>query len=136
MQVIYEGVGLSRERDLTWRERLFLLKGKLRRAYLLYFRPAYVEASLKRRVGSCDRTGACCHLMFSCPMLKWSEQTPSCRIYSHRMKNCTTFPIDERDLEDRDIISPSEPCGFSFRSKEDNSEPEVNERKAETVLHE
>jgi hypothetical protein len=24
------------------------------------------------------------------------------------------FPIDERDLRDRDIISPDHPCGFSF----------------------
>jgi len=24
------------------------------------------------------------------------------------------FPIDERDIRDRDIISPDIPCGFSF----------------------
>jgi len=24
------------------------------------------------------------------------------------------FPIDERDLRDRDIVSPDHPCGFSF----------------------
>jgi hypothetical protein len=69
-------------------------------------------------------------------MLGRSAKTPSCRTYSTRPKNCTTFPIDERDLEDRNIINPFEPCGFSFGPTEDESEPDTSERNAETVLHE
>lgn len=121
MQVIYEGMGLSRSRTIPWRSRLTLGWGKLRRFYLAMFRPRYVEQSLKRRTGECHRTGACCHLMFSCPMLRWRQRTPFCRIYLRRPSSCVHFPIDERDLRDRDILHPWEPCGFSFLRPEEAS---------------
>jgi hypothetical protein len=125
MQVLYEGTGVYQERSphrvrsLNWRLRSVLLWGKLRRFYLIRFRPAYVEASRKRRVGECHRTGACCNLLFTCPVLGMAEKTPSCGIYQRRPGNCTTFPIDERDLHDRNIMNPWEPCGFSFSSDGD-----------------
>jgi Fe-S-cluster containining protein len=53
-------------------------------------------------------------LMFPCPALHRFSRLPVCRIYSSRPANCTTFPIDERDLKDRDLVNPREPCGFSF----------------------
>jgi hypothetical protein len=28
--------------------------------------------------------------------------------------NCRVFPIDERDLADRDLVLPDRECGFSF----------------------
>lgn len=123
MQVLYEGAGVyqrrSRERlrSLSWSQRGILLWGKVRRFYLVNFRPRYVEESLRRRVGECHRTGACCNVMFPCPLLSWASRLPLCGIYSGRPKNCTTFPIDERDLRDRNIVNPWESCGFSFREE-------------------
>jgi Fe-S-cluster containining protein len=52
-------------------------------------------------------------------MIRWLEKMPICRIYNHRPRTCTTFPIDERDLRDRDILFPEDSCGFSFVRSED-----------------
>ena len=87
--------------------------GRLRRMYLAAFRPGYVRESLARRTGDCNRTGVCCHLMFTCPILE-VKPVPRCRIHAHKPSVCRLFPIDERDLRDRDIIAPDSPCGYSF----------------------
>lgn len=105
----------SRTLPDTLKVKLILGWGKLRRWYLLTFRPAYVEAAHKRRRGHCNRTGACCRLMFTCPALNHPEGgDPQCKVYQFRPKNCSIFPIDERDLRDRDLVMPNKPCGFSF----------------------
>jgi len=88
--------------------------GKVRRFYLAHFRPAYVRRSLARRSGQCNRTGACCHLMFTCPLLDRRTEPVRCSIHEIKPKVCRLFPIDERDLRDRDIVSPDTPCGFRF----------------------
>ena len=100
--------------SLTFRERMTLGLGKVRRFYLSHFRPAYVRRSLARRTGHCNRTGACCHLMFTCPLLDRRTDPVRCSIHEIKPKVCALFPIDERDLRDRDIVSPDAPCGFSF----------------------
>ncbi len=105
---------MSLRTSLTLRERGILGWGKLRRFYLAHFRPAYVRASLARRVGQCNRTGACCRLMYTCPLLVQSPEPVRCGIHERKPKVCHLFPIDERDLRDRDIVSPTVPCGFSF----------------------
>jgi len=99
--------------QLTLREKAALGRGKIRRFCLVHFRPRYVEASLARRRGECGRTGACCRLLFPCPLYA-EDPLPSCRIHRHKPKVCRMFPIDERDLRDRDIISPDRPCGYTF----------------------
>lgn len=99
---------------LTARERLVMGWGKARRFYLAHFRPRYVRESLARRVGDCNRTGACCRLMFTCPLLDQRSEPVRCSIHEIKPKVCRLFPIDERDLRDRDIIAPDKPCGFSF----------------------
>lgn len=86
----------------------------MRRFYLSHFRPGYVRESLARRVGGCNRTGACCRLMFACPLLDQKAAPVRCSIHEIKPKVCRLFPIDERDLRDRDIVSPGKPCGFSF----------------------
>jgi hypothetical protein len=108
--------------DLTFQERLVLGWGRLRRMYLATFRPGYVRQSIARRVGHCNRTGACCHLMFTCPILDERSQPVRCRIQEHKPSVCTLFPIDERDLRDRDIIAPDSPCGYSFLPAEGSPE--------------
>ena len=118
--------------SFSWRERGLLGWGKLRRFYLSHFRPGYVRASLARRVGQCDRTGACCNLMYTCPLLIQHPEPVRCGIQERKPKVCLLFPIDERDLRDRDIVSPTMPCGFSFlprdgsggrREREDGGSP-------------
>jgi hypothetical protein len=106
--------------QLTWRERSILARGKIRRFWLVHFRPRAVEASLARRRGECDRTGACCNVLFTCPLLG-ANPLPACRIHRHKPRVCRMFPIDERDLRDRDIISPGHPCGYSFASRPGNA---------------
>lgn len=96
------------------RQRGLLFWGKIRRFYYYRFRPSYIERNLKRRRGECDRTGACCKLGYYCFMFDESNGGPECKIYSWRHKNCWVFPIDERDLRDRDIVLPDRPCGYYF----------------------
>jgi len=136
MTLLYRGKGVPRA-SLSWRHRLILGWGKVRRSYLILFRPDYVRRSLARRVGSCHRTGACCVLMFPCPALDRLSRLPVCRIYSRRPANCRTFPIDERDLSDRDLVNPWEPCGFSFLALERNAqaEPSGSGRRSTVALH-
>jgi hypothetical protein len=107
-------VTLRAPSTLNFRERMTLGWGKVRRFYLAHFRPGYVRESLARRVGQCHRTGACCHLLFTCPLLDKKIEPVRCTIHEIKPKVCRLFPIDERDLRDRDIISPETPCGFSF----------------------
>ncbi|MFQ5877990.1 MAG: YkgJ family cysteine cluster protein [Acidobacteriota bacterium] len=99
---------------LSARDRLILGWGKIRRFYLAHFRLGYVRESLARRRGGCDRTGACCRLMFTCPLLDARERPVRCTIHEIKPRVCRVFPIDERDLRDRDIVSPDRPCGFWF----------------------
>ncbi|MFB0564116.1 MAG: hypothetical protein ACETWK_00380 [Candidatus Aminicenantaceae bacterium] len=99
---------------LTLRERYVLFKGKFRRMYLVYFRPGYVKRSIKRRRGECRRTGACCRLGFDCWFLESNKEDSLCRINGKKSAVCRFFPIDERDLRDRDIIEPRRPCGYYF----------------------
>jgi hypothetical protein len=134
MRVIYESRGRSAAPALGWKERAVLTWGKLRRFYLLTFRPVYVEESLKRRVGACQRTGSCCKLAFTCPWLRLLEYLPFCSHYARRPRNCMTFPIDERDIRDRDIVSPHDPCGYSFLSPEQAREREEKQRQVEFVV--
>lgn len=77
-----------------------------------------MRESLARRVGHCNRTGACCRLMFTCPLLDRVADPVRCTIHEIKPKVCRLFPIDERDLRDRDLVSPDAPCGFSFVPRE------------------
>ena len=104
---------MKRWSHLTIREKTTLGWGKIRRFYLVHFRPGYVQKSIGRRQGDCQRTGACCNLLFSCPAYE-AKPLPACRINRHKPKVCRMFPIDERDLRDRDLLAPETPCGFSF----------------------
>ena len=107
------------------RIRLQLGWGKLRRQYLIFFRPGYIRKSLERRRGQCGRSGACCRLMYTCAFFQVKDQAGGCGIYKLRPRVCRNFPIDERDLADRDLLMPDHPCGFSF-APEGAAEPAKN----------
>ena len=99
---------------LTASQRVRLLWGKVRRFYLGVLRRRYVRRSLELRRGECARCGACCALGYRCWSLRDSDDGTECRVHGVRPMNCRIFPIDERDLADRDLLNPSVPCGFSF----------------------
>jgi len=105
---------------LSFRVRLILLIGVCRRFFLNLFCRKYVRESLARRAGECKRCGACCHLVANkCARLHISREGHStCRFYDvYRLPNCCTFPIDPRDLADRDLVAPETPCGFFWEKQ-------------------
>lgn len=107
------------------RTRLILLRGVARRFFLNIFKQRYVRESLARRQGECRRCGVCCHLVANtCGALRFHKDgQSSCRLYTlYRLPNCCTFPIDARDLADRDLVAPDIPCGYFW--------PEVATRSA------
>jgi hypothetical protein len=102
-----------------FRTRMILLRGVLRRFFFYVFRPGYVKASIAKRQGRCERCGTCCNLTAKkgCPSLGFEEAGLSlCKIHgSFRMPNCIIFPIDKRDIADRDLVAPDGvKCGFRF----------------------
>lgn len=99
---------------LTWRLRVRLAWGKVRRFALGLLRPGYVRRSLERRSGECRRCGACCQLAYRCQFLRRTGDITECRFHRFRPQNCRLFPIDERDLADRDLVAPERPCGYRF----------------------
>lgn len=104
------GAGLGAKVQLSW--------GKIRRFYLGQFRPGYVKSKLIMRRGECLRCGTCCKLLYLCPELEeLPDGTTLCSMHENRPINCRIFPIDQRDLNDRDLISKNgdkQPCGFDF----------------------
>ena len=104
------GSGVCEKSRLAW--------GKIRRAYLGLVRKNYVRSREKLRRGECIRCGACCKLLYVCPHLEeLADGTTECKIHERRPINCQIFPINGRDLQDRDLIGKrgdNKPCGFSF----------------------
>jgi len=102
--------------DVSVGHRLLLWSGVMRRFLLYVFNKKYVKANALKCQGECLRCGACCKLALKqCPYLAFDEcGKSSCTKYDNsRMPNCVVFPIDDRDIKERDIVS-STPCGFSF----------------------
>jgi len=101
--------------------------GKVRRTFLVKFRKGRVIEKLDRRRGACTRCGACCKIMFKCPAYDDSDGNPKCLIYNDRPGVCSLFPLDEKDLRDRDIVMPDKKCGFYF---DDGPRPEGERRES------
>ncbi len=95
--------------------------GKLRRIYLIHLRRTYVQKQLRKRQGECQRCGACCKLMFPCWALTHNNGSVHCDRYHARSSVCRIFPIDDKDLKDRDLVHPQVKCGFHFN----NSSPKT-----------
>lgn len=87
--------------------------GKLRRFWLVHFRKEYVQGQLLVRRGECWQCGACCNLLFTCPML---TKHGKCFVYgSCRPQVCKVFPIDQRDIDEVNLRSCH--CGYRFDKK-------------------
>lgn len=103
----------------TFRQNLKHLWGKLRRSsYTLLFH-GYVKRQHERRRGACNNCGACCMMFHICPWLEMKSGKSRCTIYTRYGESCKIFPVDERDLRDRDMVMPDKKCGFYFISKEE-----------------
>jgi hypothetical protein len=102
----------------TLRIRAVLLWGVARRFLLNLLRPGYVRRMRESRKGECARCGVCCHLVANkCGALHLHPDGQStCRLYTlYRLPNCRTFPIDARDIADRDLVAPSHiSCGYRW----------------------
>ena len=108
-----------RPAPITFWQRLKLLWGRPRRFVLNHFRPGYVAAQLAKRRGECARCGACCQMGAYCRHLVYEDDTglSACKRYDKfRSMNCRNFPIDERDLADRNLVFPDVPCGYYFEN--------------------
>lgn len=92
--------------------------GKMRRLWLVHYRKDYVRSQLAARQGNCQQCGACCNLLFTCPML---TQEGRCLAYGAcRPQACKVFPIDERDLNEAKMAGGK--CGYCFVEK---NRPEI-----------
>ncbi len=104
------GSGLGAKLRLAW--------GKIRRFYLGHLRPGYVESKISLRRGECLRCGTCCMLLYRCPELEeLPNGTTRCRVHENRPRNCRIFPVDQTDLNQRDLVfkdPDKRPCGFDF----------------------
>ncbi|MFH1227373.1 MAG: hypothetical protein V1701_05670 [Planctomycetota bacterium] len=99
-----------------------LMWGKLRRMWFIYLRPEKTQYLLSHREGECQRCGACCKIAFECPALDYDVDKTVCKYYERRTDICKLFPLNERDLKDRDIIMPHIKCGFRFNGNGGNGD--------------
>jgi len=99
------------------KKRIKLGWGKIRRMFLVYLKPKKARKYLARRQGECRRCGTCCELVFHCPALVRENGIAVCKIYDKfHSRICKTFPLNERDIKDRDLVNPIQKCGFSFNN--------------------
>ena len=100
----------------TWGMRWAMLNGKIRRFFRGHLNPAKVKDCHSNRESECARCGACCKILFECPYLIEDEQGYySCKIHDKRPLNCRIYPMDMKDIAERDMVSPSTKCGYSFK---------------------
>ncbi|SMC28146.1 hypothetical protein SAMN02746041_03188 [Desulfacinum hydrothermale DSM 13146] len=89
---------------------LFHTAGKVRRFWLVHFQKEYVRGQILVREGNCRQCGACCNLLFTCPML---TKRGRCYVYGYcRPRACKVFPIDQRDIDEVTICGGH--CGYRF----------------------
>ena len=102
---------------ISLRNRLLLWSGVKRRFLLYLFNRNFIIENISKRQGECLQCGVCCKLAFKkCPYLTFDANgKSSCTKYIYRMPNCQIFPVDFRDIKERDALSKI-PCGYSFES--------------------
>ncbi|MGM0607951.1 MAG: hypothetical protein ACQESP_06005 [Candidatus Muiribacteriota bacterium] len=92
--------------------------GKIRRFYLSTFRKKQVKKMLQKRKGQCNQCGACCQLLVKCPFLYRKDNLFCCKIYGKvRPINCIVFPLNKKDIKERDYINTDIACGYYFDEK-------------------
>jgi hypothetical protein len=97
----------------TWTQKehhmLIQLRGKVRRAVVGTMLSEEDRAGIAgARQGECNRCGACCKILFTCPFLVEDNGLFSCSVYDQRPPSCRLFPMVPADLREVDR------CAFSF----------------------
>jgi hypothetical protein len=88
---------------------LIQLRGKVRRAVVGTMLSEEDRAGIAgARQGECNRCGACCKILFTCPFLVEDNGVLSCSVYDHRPPSCRLFPMVPADLREVDR------CAFRF----------------------
>jgi len=88
--------------------------GKFRRFWLVHFQKEYIKGQILAREGDCRQFGACCNLLFTCPML---TKPGRCFVYgSCRPQACKVFPIDRRDIDEINLCGGH--CGYRFNNED------------------
>ena len=91
---------------------LIQLRGKVRRAVVGTMLSEEDRAGIAgARQGECNRCGACCKILFTCPFLVEDEGGFTCSVYDHRPPSCRLFPMVPADL--REV----ERCTFRFEER-------------------
>ena len=99
--------------------------GKLRRFWLVHFRRGYVLRQISVRQGACRQCGACCTLLFTCPMLTKQER---CLVYGTcRPQACKVFPIDQRDTDEVSLCGSC--CGYYFEMEDSSKVHKITTRR-------
>ena len=91
--------------------------GKVRRFMMPILTPKKFKEALAKREGHCTRCGACCQLLYKCPFLVEADGMYACGIQGRKPGNCIRFPIDARDIAERDLVMPDVKCGYTFPSE-------------------
>ena len=99
----------------AWTEKehgmLIQLRGKARRAVVGTMLSEEDRAGIAgARQGECNRCGACCKILFTCPFLVEDKGVFTCSVYDHRPPSCRLFPMVPADLREVDR------CAFSFET--------------------
>ena len=98
------------------RDNYRVLRGKVRRIVRVYLSPERHRLDpTSTALGSCARCGTSCKLGWQC--FFWDKKSGGCSIYTHRPKICRVFPLDQRDIDERNLINRREPCGYRFAEK-------------------
>jgi hypothetical protein len=101
-----DGRGASTQKE---RRMLIQLRGKARRAVVGTMLSEEDRAGIAgARQGECNRCGACCKILFTCPFLVEDKGMFTCSVYDHRPPSCRLFPMVPADLREVDR------CAFSF----------------------
>jgi len=78
---------------------------KIRRAYLINFKPEYVVAQVEKRKGVCGKHG-CCGKSIGGKIVTgirgcFDKQTGLCKHPDKMPIHCRTYPIDEKDIVEK-----------------------------------
>jgi hypothetical protein len=90
-----------------------ILRGKMRRVMRVYLSPnRHRLPTSSTAQGSCARCGTSCKLGWQC--FFWDKKNGGCSIYAHRPLVCRVFPMDQRDIDERNLVNRREACGYRF----------------------
>ncbi|MFO0980984.1 MAG: YkgJ family cysteine cluster protein [Planctomycetota bacterium] len=90
-----------------------ILRGKLRRIGRVYLSPRRHQIGKSSTAGgACARCGTSCKLGWQC--FFWDARSGGCSIYEHRPLVCRVYPLDQKDVDDRNLVNRKQPCGYTF----------------------